>query len=126
MRKRNINIFLSLFILFISLIFTLKIEKTPQKFVDSYFIISSLVTFLLLFKLLLEKGAFNVLGYSWYKTKAYILFFLPKYRYETNKEVTFSDYLAYRETKKWGNLNTLILTAFIHLVAAIIFSLFYI
>lgn len=123
MKKRKIFIFLSLFILFISTILTLKIKISFQKYVDSYFIISALLTSIFLFKLLLEKGVFNVFGYSWYKSKQYILFFLPRYRFENNKDITFDDYLKDKEKKNWKNLSTLITASLFHLVISSILSL---
>jgi|SRR5690554_5087072 len=123
MRKRRINVFLSLFILFISTIFTLKIGITYEKYVDSYFIFSALLSSAFLFKLLLDKGAFNILGFSWYKTKQYILFFLPRYRLEDHKSDNIKEYLEYKEKKKWKSLSSLIFTSLFHLIIASILSL---
>jgi len=125
MRKRNLFTFLSLIILFISTIFTLKIEITYRKFIDSYFIISGLSTSLFLFKLLLDKGAFDTFRYSWHKTRPYFFFFLPRYNhYDKNDDTiqTFDDYLIYKEKKIWKNLHVLILTSLFHLSISMIFS----
>lgn len=121
MRKRKIFIFLSLFILFISTIFTLKIKISFKKYVDSYFIVSALITSCLLFKLLLEKGLFITLGYSWYKTKMYIL---PKTQQKELKNISFNDYLTHKESKKSKNLNILIYSSLFHLFLSTILSLF--
>ncbi|QVK17089.1 DUF3899 domain-containing protein [Mycoplasmatota bacterium] len=127
MSKRNLFIFLSLFILFISLVFTLKIEITLQKFVDSYFIISGLTSSLLLFKLLLDLGVFDTFRYSWHKTKKQVFFFVPKVWFKDDVNVgpihTFDDFLNYKEKKKWRNLPILLFTSHVHLFIAMIFSL---
>lgn len=127
MSKRNLFIFLSLFILFISLVFTLKIEITFRKFIDSYFIISGLTSSLFLFKLLLDLGVFDTFRYSWHKTKRHLFFFIPKYwsKHDENKDSiqTFDDYLDYKEKKKWRCLPVLILISHLHLLIAIFFSL---
>ena len=107
--------------MFISTIFTLKIKISFKKYVDSYFIISALITSCLLFKLLLEKGLFNTLGYSWYKTKTYIL---PKTQKKEQENITFDEYMIYKENKRWKNLNILIYSSLFHLFFSTLLSLF--
>lgn len=125
MRKRNSFIILSLLILIVSFIFTLKIDITFRKFVDSYFIISGLITSLFLFKLIFDKGGFDVFRYSWHKTKRYILFFLPKYwNKDSDDEIqSFDDFQNYRIEKAWDNLDILLVTSLIHLFLSIVLSL---
>ncbi len=133
--KKNFLV-LSLFILGIAIMVTVFGEITYKRFIDSWFITSSLFTSVLLFKVVLDRGGFDVFRYSWHKTKKYVLFFLPKYWKSDEKDAglinadgekvkidSIYDFVEYRKSKIWKNMPILLVTSFTHLAITIVLSL---
>jgi Domain of unknown function (DUF3899) len=119
---------LTLFIFLLSSIIALLIDLTLKVVVDSWFIVSAMITCILIFKYILDRGAFDLFRYNWNKTKKFVFFFLPKYwkrneAYLDEEEFdTLDDFRDYREKRVWQNMNWLLITALIHLFLSIILS----
>jgi hypothetical protein len=106
------------------------------RFVDSWFIVSGLLTTILLFKHILDRGGFDPFRYSWHKTKRHLFFFLPRNwqkksneliltNYEGEEEVIddFEDFIAFRKANAWKNMPILFATVLTHLTISVILSL---
>lgn len=114
-------------VLGVSLIITLIANSSFNNLDDILFGISLFTFFLSLFKLMRDKGAYDIISYSWHKSKR-IFFFLPKYKYEANaeeeeKNKTFNSFVKYRRTKNWKNTTQIIFAALLLVIISIIMTM---
>lgn len=120
--------FITFFILFIvSFLITVITNFSFSNFSNILFGISLFVFFITSFKYLRDRGVYDIIGYSWEKSKRHILFFLPEYRIEQAEDKqeikTFDEYVKYRKSKNWSFSKQLMIAAFVTVIISIVLSI---
>ncbi|HAX73559.1 MAG TPA: DUF3899 domain-containing protein [Firmicutes bacterium] len=103
---------------------------TPLNIINTLFLVALLFFCIYGFKWVEQAGTFYTFQYSWQKSKRYVLFFLPKYwgtssqsnidkendiDLESGEKVyhNFEEFVAYKISTKWTNLNQLFLSSIV-------------